>query len=64
MRGEPIVCSAVDAILCFVSCHIDVLVVEDFAMERSSIPPLWELQAWSDQKGSGEGIGHRVYTML
>jgi carbamoyltransferase len=65
MRGEPIVCSALDAIKCFVRCGIDVLVAEDFILERSNIPPLWELEARRmPVRSQGAEVGHRVYTMF
>lgn len=35
VKGEPIVCSPEDAINCFISTNIDVLVVEDFIIDRS-----------------------------
>ena len=38
MRGEPIVCTPVDAITCFVRSGIDTLVLQDFVLDRSSIP--------------------------
>jgi len=66
MRGEPIVCTSIEAIMCFVRCQIDCLVVDDFALERSGVPPLWEVQAQqalADSRG-GEEVAHRVYTML
>jgi carbamoyltransferase len=63
MRGEPIVCTTVDAIMCFVRSQIDVLVVEDFIMERAGIPALWDLQATEKPTG-GEAVGHLVYTLL
>jgi carbamoyltransferase len=65
MRGEPIVCTAIDAIRTFVQSQIDVLVIEDFILERPGIPPLWKLYA---QQGAGENYGeavtHLVYTLL
>src|SRR4029077_18701320 len=65
MRGEPIVCSALDAINCFVRCGIDVLVAEDFILERSNIPPLWELEARRmPVRSQAAEVGHRVYTMF
>ena len=66
MRGEPIVCTLMDAILCFVRTQMDVLVLEDFILERSGIPPLWDLQAQQavvENTGSG-AVGHLVYTLL
>lgn len=66
-RGEPIVNTTFDAILCFVRCQMDVLVIEDFALERDGIPPLWDLQAefMKDTiNREGESVGHLVYTFL
>jgi carbamoyltransferase len=67
LRGEPIVCSTVDAIMCFVRSQMDVLVVEDFILDRSGIPPFWQLmsQQWAGEKpGEGRTVGHLVYTLL
>lgn len=67
MRGEPIVCTTVDAIMCFVRCQMDFLVIEDFVLDRSGIPPLWDLQAqqtWVDRHSDGEAVEHLVYTLL
>ena len=63
-RGEPIVCSAVDAITCFVASGLDVLVVEDCMLERSGIPLLWQLRATSALVEDARDAGHSVYTML
>ncbi len=67
MRGEPIVCTAVDAFLCFVRSKIDLLVIEDFIIERAGIPAMWNLEAQKEINGSyreDAAIGHIVYTML
>jgi carbamoyltransferase len=66
MRGEPIVCTAIDAILCFVRSEIDVLVIEDFILERSGIPAAWETQARQplENRGDGQAVDHLVYTLL
>jgi carbamoyltransferase len=68
VRGQPIVCTALDAIRCFVSTRMDVLVLEDFVLDRTSIPPLWELEASQflpAAKGSSMGdVGHVVYTLF
>ena len=67
MRGEPIVCSTVDAIMCFVRSQMDILVVEDFVLDRSGIPPFWQLmsQQWAGERsGEGRAVGHLVYTLL
>ena len=42
LRGEPIVCTPADAVRCFIRSQIDLLVVEDFVLDRSGIPSFWE----------------------
>jgi len=67
MRGEPIVCTPVDAVKCFNRCQIDMLVVEDFVLERSGIPPFWEGLGHFAGKilpDSNRVVEHSVYTML
>ena len=67
MRGEPIVNSAVDAIVSFVESSIDVLVLEDEVVDRAEVTPLWELMASRhyaavrERKGH---VGHLVYTLF
>ncbi len=64
MRGEPIVCTPEDALACFTRSRIDTLVLEDFIIDRESIPPAWsELVAVSRQP-SAPGVGFKVYTLL
>jgi carbamoyltransferase len=67
VRGEPIVCTPVDAMLCFARSQIDFLVVEDFVIDRSGIPPLWDLLAEQTMhigRNDGDAVGHLVYTLL
>jgi carbamoyltransferase len=64
MRGEPIVCTPEDALACFTRSRIDTLVLEDFIIDRESIPPAWsELVAVSRQPAA-PGVGFKVYTLL
>jgi carbamoyltransferase len=37
IRGEPIVCSPADALRCFIKSNLDVLVLEDFVVEREMV---------------------------
>lgn len=65
-RGEPIVCTPLDAIGCFVRCNLDVLVIEEFALERFTVPPSWDLLGQQTSAGAhsdGE-VAHDVYTLL
>src|SRR6202035_3536214 len=48
VRGEPIVASPVDALLCFAATDIDALVLEDFLVDRALLPTSWAdwIPAW------------------
>jgi carbamoyltransferase len=72
MRGEPIVCTPSDALLCFVNSDLDVLVLEDFVINRSSIPAMWKVFAttmaagWRDavDRGTTSDLPTTVYTFV
>ncbi len=66
MRGEPIVCTAQDAILSFDRCANDTLLLDEFILERSGLPVLWELQAKKAlaQRSREGAVEHLVYTLL
>lgn len=67
MRGEPIVCSAIDVLMCFARSQIDALVVEDFILRRSDIPASWELAASRTARNQQDVLNepdHSVYTFL
>ena len=38
VRGEPIVCTPEDAYHCFMGTHMDVLVIENFVLEKGDQP--------------------------
>ncbi len=61
LRGEPIVCSVTDAISTFGRSKIDLLVLDDFVIDRADIPPAW------NKFGSGQrrpALQADVYAML
>jgi carbamoyltransferase len=60
-RGEPIVCSPVDALITMARSGIDALVLEDFLVDRSALPAHWAelLPAWQERLTSGFGGGGR-----
>jgi carbamoyltransferase len=64
MKDEPIVCSPVDALLCFVRSQIDVLVIEDFFIERESLPASWSVLFQQAAEPTVKGISHEVYTFV
>jgi carbamoyltransferase len=67
MRDEPIVLTALDALMCFARSAIDILVVGDFVLDRTCITPLWQMMASTraaTHTQSAHPIGHLVYTLL
>lgn len=65
MRSEPIVCSPKNALSCFVRAGIDLLVLEDFLIDKNTIPSYWK-QALEIVEGNqaASAITHRVYTFF
>lgn len=63
MRDEPIVCSPTDALVCFVRSGIDALVLEDFVIDRSDLPPSWN-QLRHKIVRPQPAISDRVYTLM
>jgi carbamoyltransferase len=67
IRGEPIVCSIYDAIICFTRSKLDSLILEDVIIDRSSIPDTWSLQALRESSALHHGsdvVSHLVYTFF
>jgi len=61
LRGEPIVCSVMDAILCFGRSKMETLVLDDFVVDRSAIPAPWQRQSSVSPRTEQDYV---VYTML
>jgi carbamoyltransferase len=64
MRGEPIVCTPEDALLCFARSRIDALVLEDFIVDRESIPEAWSAIVAGLSRPEAPRVGYKVYTLL
>jgi carbamoyltransferase len=64
LRGEPIVRTAEDALLCFARSGIDTLVLEDFVIDRDAVPAAWPELAERVPRSDRSGVGHQVYTLL
>lgn len=64
VRGEPIVCTPEDALLCFARSGIDALVLEDFIVDRESVPPAWSEIVARQSRPAAPGVGYKVYTLL
>jgi carbamoyltransferase len=71
VRGEPIVCTPVDALSCFGVSGLDVLVLEDCLLDRAAVPDHWAdlLPLWRQQERSGfareaQGVSGALYTFV
>ena len=64
MRGEPMVCSPLDGLLCFIRSRLDTLVMEDTLLDREDLPIGWYdlLQSYGNRQTSG--VTHSVYTFV
>ena len=49
VRGEPIVCTPQDAYRCFMRTDMDVLVLENFILERTAQPKREEDESWKKE---------------
>jgi carbamoyltransferase len=49
VRGEPIVCTPEDAYRCFMRTNMDVLVLENFILEKTEQAPIAEDQSWREE---------------
>ncbi|HAY85614.1 MAG TPA: carbamoyltransferase [Chloroflexi bacterium] len=50
-RGDPIVCSPIDALFCMGNSLIDVLILEDFLITRENLPENWPqiIEDWNTE---------------
>jgi carbamoyltransferase len=64
VRGEPIVRTAEEALLCFARSGIDALVLEDFLIDHDSVPPAWTDLVPKLSRPAGAKVSHQVYTLL
>jgi carbamoyltransferase len=50
VRGEPIVCTPDDAYICFMSCDLDYLVINNFILKKNDQPDFENPQRWRNRK--------------
>ncbi|HEV8585231.1 MAG TPA: carbamoyltransferase C-terminal domain-containing protein [Methylomirabilota bacterium] len=63
LRGEAIVCSPADALLCFLRSGLDTLVLGDHLLDRAGLPPSWT--RWFGEPGAAAAaVPDSVYTLL
>lgn len=63
MKDEPIVCSPVDALICFWRSGIDSLVLGDFVLDRSSLAEKRRELLTADVPLQPSAITHKIYTL-
>ena len=63
LRGEPIVCTPADAVLCFVRSDLDCLVLEDLLLDRDGLPPSWRA-AFGSTLPYASGVSDSVYALF
>jgi carbamoyltransferase len=51
VRSEPIVCTPTDAYCCFMRTGMDILVLEDFVLEKKDQPEWVETDKWQEEFG-------------
>jgi carbamoyltransferase len=64
LRGEPIVHTPQDALLCFLRSSLDCLVLEDFVLDREDVPRSW-LDAFAGTRPPRRSaVSDTTYTLL
>lgn len=64
LRGEPIVCSPKDALLCFASSDLDALVLESYVIPREALPPRLTGMPGRGSAPPAPVIVHQAYTFI
>ncbi|MFE1748949.1 carbamoyltransferase [Streptomyces anandii] len=64
LRGEPIVRTPEDALLCFLRSSIDCLVLEDFVIDRAALPTAWRIWFEGTRPPRTSAVSDSVYTLL
>jgi carbamoyltransferase len=64
LRGEPIVQTPEDALLCFIRSAIDCLVLEDFVIDREDLPEPWLTWFGGTRPGTRSTVSDSVYSLL
>ena len=64
LNYEPIVCTPVDALICFIRSGLDVLVLEDFIVDRSAISVASEVLLRSGAHAWRDAISFDTYTLF
>jgi carbamoyltransferase len=64
LNYEPIVCTPADALICFIRSGLDVLVLEDYVIDRSAVSPTIELILRRNAQIRPDAITFKTYTLF
>lgn len=64
LNYEPIVCTPIDALICFIRSGLDVLVLEDYVIDRSAISPASEVLLRKGAQARPDAITFKTYTLF
>ena len=64
LNYEPIVCTPVDALICFIRSGLDTLVLEDFIIDRSAISAMSKLLLQRTAQVRPDAITYKTYTLF
>lgn len=64
MRGEPVVCTPLEALLCFIRSDLDCLVLGSFLLDKTAVPKRWSEWFANTRPERFEGVSNTVYTFL
>jgi carbamoyltransferase len=64
LNYEPIVCTPVDALACFIRSGLDTLVLEDFIIDRSAISAITESILLRNTQAQPHAVTYKTYTLF
>ncbi|MCI0357901.1 MAG: hypothetical protein L0211_05355 [Planctomycetaceae bacterium] len=64
LRGEPIVCTPLEALLCFIRSDMDSLVIDDVLLDRAALPASWLARLRGTAPPPAAPVSATVYTLL
>ena len=64
LNYEPIVCTPADALICFIRSGLDVLVLEDYIIDRSAISPASQMLLRKSAQARPNAITFDTYTLF
>ena len=64
LNYEPIVCTPVDALICFIRSGLDTLVLEDFIIDRSAISVMSQFLLRRAAQTQPDAITYKTYTLF